>query len=183
VGIGTLIVFIALVLVAAIAAGVLINTAGLLQDSAEDTGAETQSEVSDRVVVTSAFGNISSGNLAASPPDIDVRVRPAAGADLIDLQDATVEYLVPSEGESGVLTQGSAAGSGGFDVFGDTTLSDDSDRATLKFGTADFTSSGDLGEGDTIELTIVTSGGGETVVTLTVPETTSGQTAADLLNG
>ncbi len=66
-------------------------------------------------------------------------------------------------------------------MVGDNTLSDDSDRATLKFGTSDFTDGGDLGEGDTIELTIVTSGGGETVVTLTVPETTG--TAADLLNG
>jgi flagellin FlaB len=55
VGIGTLIVFIAMVLVAAIAAGVLVNTADMLQESAEQTGEESQAQVSDRLRVVDAY--------------------------------------------------------------------------------------------------------------------------------
>jgi flagellin FlaB len=55
-GIGVLIIFIALVLVAAVAASVLIHTAGILQQRADSTGTTTIRQVSTGIVVDQILG-------------------------------------------------------------------------------------------------------------------------------
>jgi flagellin FlaB len=103
VGIGTLIVFIAMVLVAAIAAGVLINTAGFLQSQAEATGQESTDLVSERIDVTSTVGivnNSSQGTLK----EIRVGVAGAAGADQIDVSSATIQAVGPNGQENLIFT-------------------------------------------------------------------------------
>ena len=94
VGIGTLIVFIAMVLVAAIAAGVLINTAGLLQAQAQQTGEETTSEVSDVVKIGEVVGveNNSDNQIEY----LNTSIRLASGSDPINMSEASWTIESPS---------------------------------------------------------------------------------------
>ena len=91
VGIGTLIVFIAMVLVAAIAAGVLINTAGFLQTQAEDTGTESTEQVADNLNVITEVGTV--GTSADTIGEVRVGLQPVSGADDINLAELTVQYV------------------------------------------------------------------------------------------
>ncbi|WP_276273841.1 archaellin/type IV pilin N-terminal domain-containing protein [Haloarcula litorea] len=187
VGIGTLIVFIAMVLVAAIAAGVLINTAGFLQSSAEETGQQSSDQVTNRLEVVSAVGtDIDSSN--SEVDTVEVTVKKAPGAANIDL-GSTIAQWVDSSG-SYDLTQDSSTAQDHFTVStvqdddssitDSNVLNDPADRATLTFDVTAIHGTTGLGEGATATIQLNTQSGGTTTVRLVVPETLSGNSAVTL---
>jgi flagellin FlaB len=100
VGIGTLIVFIAMVLVAAIAAGVLINTAGLLQAQAQQTGEETTAEVSNVIQIGSVVAEDTDSN--GELDKVNASIRLASGADPINVSKAS--YTLSTAGKAEVTS-------------------------------------------------------------------------------
>ncbi len=88
IGIGAMIVFIALILVAAVAAAVIIQTAEKLQQNAQTTGEDTSDNLAGKLVVHAAF--VSSGGAGApggyTPGDayvLYVRLAPGSSAVLV----------------------------------------------------------------------------------------------------
>jgi archaellin len=97
VGIGTLIVFIAMVLVAAVAAAVLIQTSGILQQKAQQTGKEATAEVSSNLKILSVVGYNSTGTGAANETtgivNITVLAEVSAGGNNIDTSELMYKYI------------------------------------------------------------------------------------------
>ena len=89
-GIGTLIVFIAMILVAAIAAGVLIQTATSLQNKALLSGERTKGQVSTSASVLLVYGEDGSTN--NNIEDLFFKMKLVAGSDPIKLNDSLIEF-------------------------------------------------------------------------------------------
>ncbi|ELZ71645.1 flagellin [Haloferax sp. Atlit-10N] len=194
VGIGTLIVFIAMVLVAAIAAGVLVNTAGFLQATAEDAGQQSVNKVTNRVDVVNAHGLVNQSGEERTVDQVFLTVRLAAGSGSVSLEDTTVKYL--SETTARTLTYNDTVNNadtadpanlttgnnftagvledsdGSFEV-----LNEQSDRAEIVINTStvEGTSANGTATGQTVKLDITSRNGGTTQVILTMPQQLAGK--------
>jgi flagellin FlaB len=89
VGIGTLIIFIAMVLVAAVAAAVLIQTSGILQQKASTVGKEATSEVSSNLKIVSIVATV----LGENATSLNFSIEVSAGGNPIDISKTKVKYI------------------------------------------------------------------------------------------
>lgn len=102
VGIGTLIIFIAMVLVAAVAAAVLIQTSGVLQQKAQQTGKEATTEVSSNLKIDAIMGNVTSSQVDI----LNISISLSAGGSEIDFSQVVIKYINGTI--TSTLTNGSA---------------------------------------------------------------------------
>jgi flagellin-like protein len=113
-GVGTLIIFIAMLLVAAVAAGVLIQTAGVLQEKSLTTGQQAKAQISTnaRVIEVSA-SNGQGGNLT----EFQEIIKLSPGSDPIKLDQIIFTFntkdrtsTLKYKGIAGICTKGNIDG-------------------------------------------------------------------------
>lgn len=92
-GIGTLILFIALILVAAIASMVYIQTSNSLQSKALATGSKTQAQVSSGVTILQAWGE--DGSIIGTIDRIYLIVRLTPGSEPLTLNESYISFAKP----------------------------------------------------------------------------------------
>ena len=176
VGIGTLIVFIAMVLVAAIAAGVLINTAGDLQSQASDTGTETQQAVANQIEVVHAYADERDGT-TDNFEELNLIVKKSSGSDVIDMTSLTVQYT--SESDSVTLAHDAGEDpafttTGVTDESQDDSLTDTSDRIEVSIDLDGTNGQPDaLSLGDSATVRLVDQSGAQFSYGVTMPATAS----------
>ena len=178
-GVGTLIIFIAMLLVAAVAAGVLLQTAGSLQQRALSTGQAAQGEISTnaRVIEVSATDG-STGGIE----NFSMQVKLAPGSNPIKLDELILTLntddsttTLQFSGNETFATTG--AGTGEFGVLYLIEASPNSATSgNLQQGDVvrmDFQSPTAIGEGESVRINLIPKIGSATLVLFNTPDVIS----------
>ena len=93
-GVGTMIIFIAMVLVAAVAASVLISTANKVREQAQNTGDQAINNVASGFVVQDVTGTVDTGSNAYKViTDLTIQVRLQAGSPSVNMDLVSIQFV------------------------------------------------------------------------------------------
>ncbi len=165
IGIGAMIIFIALILVAAVASTIIIKTAEELQQRAEATGDDTRDEISGKIQLVGAY--VSDDNAAGNAADeITLIVQLSAGSDTTLLDN--MDWFIVCDGGAGTAEVNTDDFDGfATDLQGTLLAAGSSVEAGETFLVPIDTSTACTpGVGDEQELRVIIDGGGETYAQL-----------------
>jgi flagellin FlaB len=110
-GVGTMIIFIAMVLVAAVAASVLISTANKVREQAQNTGDQAINNVASGFVVQDVTGTVDSGNTSIT--DLTIQMRLQAGSPSVNMDLVTIQFVSGATNDMLSFADGKGAANGG----------------------------------------------------------------------
>ena len=190
IGIGAMIVFIALILVAAVASTIIIKTAEELQQNAEQTSSDTRKEISGKINIVGVMVNRSQLDTDSNVDSLVFTAKVAAGA--VNLQVQNIDWFLTCGDDS---TYGRIGGNlGTTDASGDAIVAPASVNADQLDGT-DYDATSELSAGtvfkfdimlddgncdtlaevgDTLLLKIIVVNGGTTVTELKIDSLSAG---------
>ena len=179
VGIGTVIVFIAMAMTAAIAAGVLINVSGLLEAEADATAEDSSNRVSDRLLILSVTCRVSENE------SIDVynfTLSRGPGSGNLHIENVSFEIIDSESVDTYVVGNGSDDAVREVRVLtaqsDDLVMTEKGDRYILSINAGDR--DGELRPGESAMVTLTTASGASTRVEISAPESMVSRSEAKL---
>ena len=190
IGIGAMIVFIALILVAAVASTIIIKTAEELQQNAEQTSSDTRKEISGKINIVGVMVNQSQLDTDSNVDSLVFTAKVAAGA--VNLQVQNIDWFLTCGDDSAYGRIGGNLGT--TDAAGNAIVAPASVNADQLDGT-DYSATSELSAGtvfkfdidlddgacdtlaevgDTLLLKIIVVNGGTTVTELKIDSLSAG---------
>ncbi len=174
-GVGTMIIFIAMILIAAVAASVLIGTANKVREQAQNTGDQAINNVASGFVVQDVTGSVNAAYTQIT--DLTIQIRLQAGSPNVNMNLVSIQVITSNSNALLGFAAGSATASGAVadSKYGANTTG----SASLWTGNNRVVSQGDLvtvsitgltlGYTSTATLKIIPSYGSSTTVGFTTP--------------
>ena len=155
IGIGAMIVFIALILVAAVASTIIIKTAEELQQNAEQTSSDTRKEISGKINVVAVMVNRSGLDADSNVDSFVFTAKVAAGA--TNLQVQNIDWFLTCGDDASFGRVGGNLGT--TDAGGGTIEAPESVNADYLDGT-DYGATDELAAGTVFKFDVLIDGGG-----------------------